>query len=374
MAELVDAPDSKSGDFGRVGSIPTLGISNIITTTMKLNDFDYHLPEDRIARYPTVQRVDSRLLTLNSANGEMNDLFFKELPTLLRPNDCLIFNDTRVMKARLYGRKATGGRVELLVERLRDTHEALCHMKGSKGVKEGALLHFGTAQAKFLGRAGNCVWLRFDTPVLPLLAEQGEIPLPHYMQREPEPLDDERYQTVYAKHMGAVAAPTAGLHFDEALLKQLAEQGVLSARVTLHVGAGTFQPVKVDDITQHEMHAEWAQVPLEVCETIRKAKAAGGRVIAVGTTSLRALESAASSGELQPFEGDTRLFIYPGYEFKIVDALITNFHLPKSSLLMLVSAFAGYDPIRHAYQHALAHEYRFFSYGDAMLLTKRLHE
>ncbi len=339
---------------------------------MKLQDFDYILPDDRIARHPAPERTGSRLLVLNGSDGILSDRQFKDLPELLRPNDCLIFNDTRVIKARLFGHKSTGGRIELLIERLRGTHEALCHMKGSKGLQPGAILHFQSAQATFLGREGNCVNLSFSLPVLELLETQGEMPLPPYIDRQPDTTDDSRYQTVYAKHPGAVAAPTAGLHFDEALLETLKQQGIIIARVTLHVGAGTFQPVKVEDITQHEMHAEWAHVPKETVEAIQKAKAAGGRVIAVGTTSLRSLESAATApGHIQPFEGETNIFIYPGYTFKIVDVLLTNFHLPKSTLLMLVSAFAGFDHIKVAYQHALDHHYRFFSYGDAMFITAK---
>ncbi|MFI4955821.1 MAG: tRNA preQ1(34) S-adenosylmethionine ribosyltransferase-isomerase QueA [Gammaproteobacteria bacterium] len=336
---------------------------------MKLSQFDYTLPEERIARYPTPNRRDSRLLVLDGPTGAIQDSYFKDLLALLRPNDCLVFNDTKVIPARIFGHKSTGGRVEILIERLRGTQEALCHVKGSKGLKDGAAIHFEGAVATVMGREGNCLKLAFNTPILPLLDKQGEIPLPPYFERKPEELDMNRYQTVYAANPGAVAAPTAGLHFDEAMLAALDAMGVTRAQVTLHVGAGTFQPVKTEDITEHEMHAEWAQVPPSACEVIARAKALGGRIIAVGTTSLRSLESASTQEGVFPFEGETRLFIYPGYRFNVIDALITNFHLPKSTLLMLVSAFAGYDHIRAAYQHAIEQEYNFFSYGDALFLT-----
>jgi S-adenosylmethionine:tRNA ribosyltransferase-isomerase len=337
---------------------------------MKLSEFDYILPEERIARYPTPNRRDSRLLVLDGPTGAINDSYFKDLLALIRPNDCLVFNDTKVIPARIFGHKTTGGRVEILIERLRSTHEALCHVKGSKGLKDGASIHFEGAQATVLGREGNCLNLAFDTPILPLLDRLGEVPLPPYFERKPEELDMDRYQTVYARHPGAVAAPTAGLHFDKAMLDALDAMGVKRVHVTLHVGAGTFQPVKTEDITEHVMHAEWAEVSEAACEAMRQAKAAGGRIIAVGTTSLRSLESASTEEGVFPFSGETRLFIYPGYQFKIVDVLITNFHLPKSTLLMLVSAFAGYDHIRAAYQHAIEKGYSFFSYGDAQFLTR----
>lgn len=336
---------------------------------MKLSDFDYILPQARIARYPTPNRGDSRLLVLKGEDGTFQDSFFKNLLSFLRPNDCLVFNDTRVIAARLFGQKVTGGRVEVLVDRIRGERDALCHVKGSKSLKEGALIHFNGASASVLGKEGNCLSLRFDTPILPLLENIGEIPIPPYFERQADQLDKNRYQTVYASRPGAVAAPTAGLHFSQELLSAIDEMGIKRVHVTLHVGAGTFQPVKTENILEHEMHPEWAQVPESACETIRQTKARGGRVIAVGTTSLRSLESAGTGEGINAFEGETRLFIYPGYAFKVVDVLITNFHLPKSTLLMLVSAFAGFDHVRAAYQHAIEKEYAFYSYGDALFIT-----
>lgn len=339
-----------------------------IMPPMKLSDFDYTLPEDRIARYPSPERGASRLLVLDGQTGALQDRLFSALTTLLRPEDCLVFNNTKVIPARLFGLKSTGGQVEILVDRMRSPTQALCHVKGAKRLKDGAVLAFEGAQATILAREGNCLLLQFDTHILPLLDRVGQVPIPPYFDRAPDILDKSRYQTVYAQHPGAVAAPTAGLHFTEAMLQAIDALGVMRAHVTLHVGAGTFQPVKTENILEHQMHPEWAHVPLETCEKIRQTKARGGRVIAVGTTSLRSLESAGTGADINPFEGETALFIYPGYEFKVVDSLITNFHLPKSTLLMLVSAFSGLTHIHQAYQHAIKAHYAFFSYGDAMLL------
>lgn len=296
---------------------------------------------------------------------------FRDLVSLLRPNDLLVFNDTKVIKARLRGRKATGGEVEALVERVLDTHRALAHVRASKSPKPGGRIAFAHAvEAEVLGRAEDLYELRFSEPVLEVLSSQGAVPLPPYITHTPEADDEARYQTVYAQVPGAVAAPTAGLHFDEATLAALRAKGVGMAYVTLHVGAGTFQPVR-EDIASHVMHSEWYSVPQATVDAIATARASQGRVVAVGTTSLRALESAAAGGELRSGTAETRLFIVPGYTFRVVDRLVTNFHLPKSTLLMLVSAFAGTENIRRAYAHAIAQRYRFFSYGDAMLLEAK---
>ncbi len=340
---------------------------------MRVDDFDYELPEGLIARHPPERRGDSRLLALEAQSDVPRDLRFSDLPDLLRPGDLLVFNDTRVIPARLWGRKATGGRVEVLVERITGPHEALAHVRASKSPKPGAVLHLeGGVEAEVTGREGALFALRFagPAPVLELLERHGHVPLPPYLARVDTPEDRERYQTVFARRPGAVAAPTAGLHFDRAMLDRLAAAGVAQAFVTLHVGAGTFQPVRVDEVERHEMHAEWLQVPEETVAAVAAARARGGRVVAVGTTAVRALESAAAGGELRPFEGETRLFVYPGYRFRVVDAMVTNFHLPRSTLLMLVSAFAGRERVLAAYRHAVARRYRFFSYGDAMWLER----
>ncbi len=340
---------------------------------MTLSDFDYELPPELIAHQPLAQRTDSRLLTVNH-EGQLADKKFSDLPTLIQAEDLLVFNNTRVIPARLHGQKETGGKVEILVERIIGTHEVLAHVKASKAPKTGARLLLETQiNTEMLGRQDDLFHLRFqhDTPALELLEAHGHIPLPPYIDRPDEADDRERYQTVYARHPGAVAAPTAGLHFDEALLQQLRDKGVHFTEVTLHVGAGTFQPVRNHDLSKHIMHAEFAVVSRQTCDAIAACQKRGGRVIAVGTTSVRSLESAAANGTLQPFENDTRLFITPGYPFKVVDAMITNFHLPESTLLMLVSAFSGYESMRNAYQHAVNTRYRFFSYGDAMFLVKR---
>ncbi len=340
---------------------------------MRVDDFDYELPEELIALHPPERRGDSRLLALGVQSDVPRDLRFCDLPGLLRPGDLLVFNDTRVIPARLWGRKATGGRVEVLVERITGRHEALAHVRASKSPKPGVVLHLeGGVEVEVMGRVGVLFALRFagPAPVLELLERHGHVPLPPYLARVDTAEDRERYQTVFARRPGAVAAPTAGLHFDRAMLDRLAAAGVAQAFVTLHVGAGTFQPVRVTEVEEHEMHAEWLQVPEETVAAVAEARARGGRVVAVGTTAVRALESAAAGGELRPFEGETRLFVYPGYRFRVVDAMVTNFHLPRSTLLMLVSAFAGRERVLAAYRHAVAHRYRFFSYGDAMWLER----
>lgn len=351
---------------------------------MKRSDFHFHLPPALIAQRPLPLRGASRLLCLDGLSGKVTDRHFAALPTLLRAGDLLIFNDTRVMRARLFGRKETGGRVEILVERLLAADEVLAHVRASKspqagrrllletGTGEGAEAEAAGATLECLGREGEFFRLRALEGDFPTLMErQGHIPLPPYIQRPDEETDLERYQTVYSRHPGAVAAPTAGLHFDADMLQRLADLGVASAHVTLHVGAGTFQPVRVENLDEHPMHAEWLEVNAAVCAQVAATRARGGRVVAVGTTSVRSLETAAASGTLAPFQGETRLFIRPGYRFQVVDALITNFHLPESTLLMLVSAFSGYEAVMAAYQHAVREGYRFFSYGDAMFLTRR---
>jgi len=339
---------------------------------MKLSDFDYRLPPELVAQHPAPERAASRLLRVEPT-GEFRDLVFRDLLELVDAKDLLVFNDTRVIKARLRGRKDSGGEVEVLVERVTAAHEALAQIRASKSPKIGRRLFFAPdVSAEVTGRRGEFFELRFepDRPLLDILAEHGEVPLPPYITHAPESDDESRYQTVYASVPGAVAAPTAGLHFDGAMLAELEAKGVASARVTLHVGAGTFQPLRSDDLSSHVMHEEWYCVPEETVGAIAAARARGGRVVAVGTTTLRALESAASAGPLQAGAAETRLFIVPGFRFQVVDRLLTNFHLPKSTLLMLVSAFSGTELIREAYAHAVANRYRFFSYGDAMLLDR----
>jgi S-adenosylmethionine:tRNA ribosyltransferase-isomerase len=336
---------------------------------MQRTDFHFDLPEALIAQQPTAERAGSRLLMLDGHSGELTDSRFPDLLELLRPGDLLVFNDTRVIPARLFGRKESGGQVEVLVERITAEREVLAHVRASKSPKAGGLLILEEAlEAEVLGRDGPLFQLRFAGPVLELLKQYGRMPLPPYIDREAAEADSERYQTVYAKKEGAVAAPTAGLHFDEAMLARVKALGVESAYVTLHVGAGTFQPVRVDDIREHPMHSEYIEVPQAVVDAVASTRRRGGRVIAVGTTVVRSLESAARSGELQAYSGETDIFIYPGYEFRVIDGLVTNFHLPESTLLMLVSAFAGYDNVMAAYRHAVEQHYRFFSYGDAMFL------
>jgi S-adenosylmethionine:tRNA ribosyltransferase-isomerase len=338
---------------------------------VRLSDFDYDLPPELIAQHPAAQRAASRLLHLDGKTGAMADLAFRDIVRLVAPGDLLVVNDTRVIKARLHGRKDSGGEVEVLVERVLDHERALAQVRASKTPKPGRRIVFaGGAEAEVLGRAGEFFELRFNGPVLDVLSRQGETPLPPYITHAPEADDDARYQTVYARNPGAVAAPTAGLHFDEALLAELEGKGVHVAKLTLHVGAGTFQPVRSDDLAKHVMHSEWYDIPPETVAAIEATRGRSGRVLAVGTTALRALESAAAGGALRAGAAETRLFIVPGYAFRVVDRLVTNFHLPRSTLLMLVSAFAGAENVRRAYAHAVAERYRFFSYGDAMLLER----
>jgi S-adenosylmethionine:tRNA ribosyltransferase-isomerase len=341
---------------------------------VKLSDFDYELPPALIAQYPAAERGASRLLHLDSASGTITDRRFRDLPDLLRAGDVLVMNDTRVIKARLIGRKDSGGQIEVLVERVLDHERVLAQVRASKSPRTGSrLLLAQGAVAEVLGREGEFFELRFMdcADVFALLERAGSMPLPPYITHAADAADDARYQTVYAQTPGAVAAPTAGLHFDEAMLATLKARGVHLAWITLHVGAGTFQPVRVDDLAEHKMHAEWYALPQVTVDAIAVARATGGRVIAVGTTSLRALESAAAAGDLYAGSAETRLFIVPDYRFRVVDRLITNFHLPRSTLMMLVSAFAGMDNIRRAYAHAVEQQYRFFSYGDAMLIERR---
>ncbi|MCC5858249.1 MAG: tRNA preQ1(34) S-adenosylmethionine ribosyltransferase-isomerase QueA [Ectothiorhodospiraceae bacterium] len=339
---------------------------------MRRSEFSFDLPPELIAHHPLPQRSGSRLLCLDGRDGAVIDRRFVELEMLLRPGDLLVMNDTRVIPARLFGHKETGGRVEILVERLRPEAQALVHLRANKTLKEGAWIALESGgRAQVLGREGDCFVLRFQVSgtVLAYLDRHGHMPLPPYIRREDGAEDRERYQTVIARTPGAVAAPTAGLHFDQPMLDRLQARGVSLATVTLHVGAGTFQPVRADDITGHRMHSEWLQVSPAVCEAVTAAGRRGGRVVAVGTTVVRALESAARDGVLKPFAGETDIFIYPGYRFRVVDALITNFHLPESSLIMLVSAFAGHAHTMAAYRHAVRERYRFFSYGDAMFIA-----
>jgi len=333
--------------------------------------FHYELPDALIAREPAPRRADSRLLHLDGATGAVVDRGFRDLPSLIRAGDLMVFNDTRVVPARLRARKASGGRVEILLERVLDGPRALVQMKASKSPAPGSELAIdGGAGARVAGRDGEFWVLEFDRPAAEVFEQLGEMPLPPYLRRAPESWDRERYQTVYAREPGAVAAPTAGLHFDEDTIEACRSAGAATARVTLHVGAGTFQPVRAEDVADHVMHAERAEVPAATCEAIAACRARGGRVLAVGTTAVRALESAAAAtaGPLEPWSGDTRLFITPGYRFRVVDRLLTNFHLPESTLLMLVAAFAGTAHVLAAYRHAVEQQYRFFSYGDAMLV------
>ncbi|MDD2738391.1 MAG: tRNA preQ1(34) S-adenosylmethionine ribosyltransferase-isomerase QueA [Methylomonas lenta] len=339
---------------------------------MKKSDFNYHLPPELIAQKPLAQRSASRLLQLNKQTGELSDGQFSHFIDLLQPDDLLVFNDTKVIPARLFASKTTGGKVEILIERIEDSHQALAHVRASKAPKTDALLQLENGVVcRVLGREDDLFRLRFETELtlLEVLANIGHMPLPPYIDRADDISDHDRYQTVFAKQAGAVAAPTAGLHFDEYTLKLLEQKGIQSSFVTLHVGSGTFQPVRVEELTQHVMHKEYFDVSAVCVEAVRQTKARGGRVVAIGTTAVRALESASVNGELQAGCGDTQLFITPGYTFKTVDAMLTNFHLPESTLLMLISAFAGYDSVMKAYQHAIEQRYRFFSYGDAMAIT-----
>ena len=337
---------------------------------MQKSDFHYELPEALIAQVPLSRRSDSRLLLLDPGTARLEDRRIGELPGLLAPGDLLVFNDTRVLPARLRGRKASGGRVELLVERHLSDREILCWLRASKSPGPGSGLVFGEARAQVLGRRDELYHLAFDRSVMPLLEASGEVPLPPDIRRAEAPGADDaqRYQTVFARAPGSAAAPTAGLHFDAGLLEALAARGIGHCFVTLHVGAGTFAPVRTERVEEHRLHREWLEVGESACAAVEAARARGGRVIAVGTTAVRSLETAAAGGRLAPYRGETELFIYPGYRFRVVEAMITNFHLPESSLLMLVSAFAGREAVLAAYRHAVDGRYRFFSYGDAMLV------
>jgi S-adenosylmethionine:tRNA ribosyltransferase-isomerase len=342
---------------------------------MQLSDFNFILPPELIARYPLPERSASRLLSLERPDGEVVPRRFTELLGLVQEGDLLVFNDTKVIPARLFGQKVTGGMVELLVERILDNQRILAQVRVSKPPRIGDKLLFASdIEFVILGRQQQFYELRYnrtDRAVLDVIESIGEIPLPPYMHRSPEESDKERYQTVFAAHKGSVAAPTAGLHFDHVLISALREKKVEMGYLTLHVGAGTFSPVRVDNLAEHQMHAEYFEVSESLCAKIHLAKSRGKRVIAVGTTSMRALESASQGDGLQPYRGETNIFIYPGYTFRTVDALITNFHLPCSTLLMLVCAFGGYERVMQAYRYAVKHEYRFFSYGDAMWVVKR---
>ena len=340
---------------------------------MRRSDFRFHLPSELIAQEPLPDRSGSRLLVLDGPTGKITDRRFDELPDLLQPGDLLVLNDTRVLPARFLGRKDSGGRVEVLVERVLDDHRALAHVRASRAPVTGTGLALEeTERATVTGREGALFVIRFDQPVREAMEACGRTPLPPYIEREAEPADRLRYQTVFGRHDGAVAAPTAGLHFDEPLLERLRERGVETTFVTLHVGAGTFQPVREEDLDAHVMHAEELEVPETACEAVAAARERGGRVVAVGTTVVRCLETAADeAGVVHPYRGETDIFIRPGYRFRAVNALVTNFHLPESTLLMLVCAFSGYDNVMAAYRHAVEERYRFFSYGDAMFLTRK---
>ncbi len=346
---------------------------------MNVKDFSFELPDELIARYPQAQRSASRMLCLDGNSGGIEHQQFKDITTHLQAGDLLVFNDTRVIPARMLGEKLSGAKVEVLVERILDEHRVLAHVRANRAPKPGQRLLLEQAvEVEMLARHDALFELYFHTaePVLAVLEQYGHMPLPPYIDRPDEDSDRERYQTVYNRKPGAVAAPTAGLHFDDAILQQLQEQGVEFAYVTLHVGAGTFQPVRVETIEEHHMHSEYAEVPEATVAAIAATKQRGGRVVAVGTTSVRSLESAAQAAvrgnrALQPFFADTDIFIYPGYEFQLVDAMITNFHLPESTLIMLVSAFAGQQNVLQAYAEAVQEEYRFFSYGDAMFVTRK---
>lgn len=338
---------------------------------MKVSDFTFDLPDHLIARYPVEKRTASRLLHLNALTGEIAHYHFYDLPGLLHSGDLMVFNNTRVIPARLFGEKDTGGKIEILLERVTSKFEALAQIRASKSPKPGTRILVKGKAIHVLEKSGSFYHLRFPDPgVSAMCREYGHVPLPPYIDRDDESLDEERYQTVYASQEGAVAAPTAGLHFDEALLQTLADQGVGRAEITLHVGAGTFQPVRVERVQDHEMHKEFISVPEKVATDVVSCRRNGGRVVAIGTTSVRSLEAASVTGEISPYDGDTDIFIYPGYEFRSVDAMVTNFHLPGSTLLMLVSAFAGTENALNAYRIAIEESYRFFSYGDAMLITR----
>ena len=341
---------------------------------MQRTDFQFELPPELIAQYPSKHRTASRLLTLDGNNGELADRQFSDFLDLLKPNDLLVFNNTKVIPARLLGEKETGGKIEVLVERVLDDKRVLAHIRSSKSPGAGRILILeNELRVEVLGRQDALFELKFDIAgdVIEALEQYGRLPLPPYIEREVDKSDLDRYQTVYAKQIGAVAAPTAGLHFDNELMQRIRDSGIDMTEVTLHVGAGTFQPVRVEDIRTHQMHSERIEVSETVGEKVRQTREKGGRVIAVGTTSVRALESASRSGEIAAYSGETNIFIYPGYQFRSVDAMVTNFHLSESTLLMLVSAFAGRDHIMSAYHHAIEQRYRFFSYGDAMFITRK---
>ncbi len=343
--------------------------------TLTTDDFDYELPNELIAHQPMPLRDQSRLLVMSRISDQLQDGVFTDLVNWLHPGDLMILNDTKVFPARLFAYKQSGGKVEILAERINSNQQVKAQIKSNRTPAIGSVLLLnGEIRIEVVAREHEFFILNFLTsrPALEIFQAYGHVPLPPYIQRCDEAEDQTRYQTVYAQHAGAVAAPTAGLHFTEDLLEKCQAMGVNIAKVTLHVGAGTFKPVKVDDVTEHKMHSEYAHVSEQVCEQIRQTKQAGHRVVAVGTTCVRALESAALTGEIQPYMDDTDIFIYPGYAFKVVDALLTNFHLPKSTLLMLISALAGRDRVMQAYHHAIEQQYRFFSYGDAMFITDQV--
>ncbi|WP_069469954.1 tRNA preQ1(34) S-adenosylmethionine ribosyltransferase-isomerase QueA [Candidatus Marithrix sp. Canyon 246] len=339
---------------------------------MQRTDFTFDLPDNLIAQHPPTSRTSSKLLFIDPDTNKFKDLSFLEFPQLLNPKDLLVFNNTRVIPARIFGHKASGGKIEILLERILNKNQILAQIRASKTPKPNTDLYLDAdIKVTVLQQLDNFFKLEFhDTrSVYEILPEIGHIPLPPYIKRTDTPIDKQRYQTIYASKLGAVAAPTAGLHFDTAMIKQIQNMGIETTFITLHVGAGTFSPIRVNDISQHTMHAEYLQVSQQVCEQIQATRARGGRVIAVGTTSVRALETATDNGIIKPYQGETRLFITPGYKFQSVDALLTNFHLPESTLLMLVSAFAGQKQVLAAYRHAVAQQYRFFSYGDAMFMN-----
>ncbi len=341
------------------------------TRSYTTSDFDYSLPKELIAQYPLEQRSASRLLYLDAIRKKINNNKFKELPYFIDSKDLLVFNDTKVIPARLYGEKATGGRVECLVERILPEQRVLAHIRASKSPPIGSrIILANVIEARVIARVDDFFELHFKTkqPVLELLQAYGEIPLPPYIARNPAISDSKRYQTIFAKKEGAIAAPTAALHFDDPMMSQLKARGIQRVYLTLHIGAGTFQPVRTESLEQHKMHSEYMELSQEVCEAVSACRSRGGRVIAVGTTAVRSLETAARSGALKPYMGETNLFIRPGFQFNCVDALLTNFHLPKSTLLMLVTALGGYDLVMRAYQEAVKERYRFFSYGDAMFI------
>ena len=338
---------------------------------MKVSDFEYELPPDLIARYPAERRSGSRLLHLDASIGVISHLRFTDIVQLVHPADLMVFNNTEVIPARLFGQKESGGKVEIVLERVLNETNALAQVRASKSPKpDSTIVLDGDFEIRVLNREGEFFRLDFPDGVLSIANQSGHMPLPPYLDRTDQPLDEERYQTVYASQPGAVAAPTAGLHFDKGIFTKLSAKGVARTELTLHVGAGTFQPVRVESVEDHQMHREMVEVNASVCSAIEECRARRGRLIAVGTTSVRSLETASSAGIVQPFVGDTDIFIYPGYEFQAVDAMVTNFHLPGSTLLMLVSAFAGRDNIMRAYEAAIQESYRFFSYGDAMLITR----